>query len=83
MPCIFSNLSGLGRLHKKLPFHQNVKELTDTMEVFANYFLDGGLSGASSGRGPGWEWGLGEDLTNPIGYVGVYVPDDAFTKRPV
>ncbi|MCB5175538.1 hypothetical protein [Microvirga lenta] len=79
---MFSNLSGLGRLYKKLPPHQNVRELTDNMEVLANYFLDRGSSGALSGRDVGWEWKLGEDMKTLIEYVRAYIPDDAFTKTP-
>jgi len=79
---MFSNLSSLGRLYKKLPPHQNVRELTDNMEVLANYFLDRGSSGALSGRDVGWEWKLGEDMKSLIEYVRAYVPDDAFTKLP-
>jgi hypothetical protein len=45
----FNSLFGLGRLYKKPPPHQNVKELGDNLEVLANYFLDRGCRNSLSG----------------------------------
>ncbi len=80
----FNSLFGLGRIYKKLPPHQNAKELSDNLEVLANYFLYRGSRDVlhNPGRGIRWEWKLGQDLRMLVELARVYIPDDTYTKRP-
>ena len=87
---MLSKLFGIGRAYKKLPPHNNFKELADNMEAFGDYLIDRSLgSFASQGylKAPGRiENKLGHDLKMLVEYARAHVPSDTdglhFYSRP-
>ena len=77
---MLSDLFGIGRAYRKLPPHQNFRELADNVKQISNYLLNRSL-GSFTAEGylkapVRWEWRLGTDLKMLLDYARDFVPPE-------